>query len=330
MKGNTSKHLRPLSLLTILAVTGTLVAILVLAGKPVPLEAQDTEPESMAHLTLSVVAAEPGQAIDVRGTGFREETDGSFIYTSTITVGGVAIAGVESVDLTSGYLHAARTSASGSHVAEHIDIDPEHTTPDGAFTARVVLPDNLPAGEHHLEMTSCWAGPEGDYPEDGVGPCGTEGLGGGVNDRTAMAAITITEPSDDAISGENTVMPVGEPGPKGDLGPEGAQGPAGPVGEPGPKGDLGPEGAQGPAGPVGEPGSKGDLGPEGAQGPAGPVGEPGPKGDLGPKGEPGPEGAQGPAGVDGGGGALALVALIIAIIGVVAAGGAFMAGRRSG
>ena len=247
MKGNTSKHLRPLSLLTILAVTGTLVAILVLSGKPVLLEAQDTEPESMAHLTLSVVAAEPGQAIDVRGTGFRVETDGSFIYTSTITVGGVALAGVESVDLASGYLHAARTSASGSHVAEHIDIDPEHTTPDGAFTARVVLPDNLPAGEHHLEMTSCWAGPEGDYPEDGVGPCGTEGLGGGVNDRTAMAAITTTEPSDDAISGENTVMPVGEPGPKGDLGPEGAQGPAGPVGEPGPKGDLGPGRRTGPS-----------------------------------------------------------------------------------
>ena len=124
MKDNTSKQVSPLSLLTILVVTGTVAAILALAGKPVLLEAQDTDPKSTANLIMSVVEAEAGQAIDVRGTGFRVETDGSFIYTSTITVGGVAIAGVESVDLASGYLHAARTTATGWHIAEHIDIDP--------------------------------------------------------------------------------------------------------------------------------------------------------------------------------------------------------------
>jgi hypothetical protein len=50
------------------------------------------------------------------------------------------------------------------------------------------------------------------------------------------------------------------PGPAGDTGADGAQGPAGPAG------DTGADGAQGPAGPAG------DTGADGAQGPAGPAG----------------------------------------------------------
>ena len=54
------------------------------------------------------------------------------------------------------------------------------------------------------------------------------------------------------------------PGPAGDTGADGAQGPAGPAG------DTGADGAQGPAGPAG------DTGADGAQGPAGPAGAQGP------------------------------------------------------
>ncbi|MCY4086311.1 MAG: hypothetical protein OXG37_05335 [Actinomycetia bacterium] len=68
-------------------------------------------------------------------------------------------------------------------------------TPDGAFTAEFVLPDDLPAGSHFLEVVSCWGGPDDAYPEDGVAPCDTPGLGGGVNDRVARARVTILEPS---------------------------------------------------------------------------------------------------------------------------------------
>ena len=119
----------------------------------------------------------------VRGYGFR--VGGSFIYTSTITIGDVPIGKVASVDLASGYLHAARTG-----VAEHIDIDPEGTTADGAFVAEFVLPYNLAPGEYELKVTSCWGGPDDAYPEDGTAPCGTAGLGG-VNDLVASATIII-------------------------------------------------------------------------------------------------------------------------------------------
>ena len=148
-----------------------------------------------ALLNLDVSQAEPGDTITVEGSGFRVGTDASFIYSSTITIGGRPIAGVASVDQASGYLHAARTNDSGLYIAEHIDIDPANTKADGAFSAQLVLPDDLQPGDYLLEATSCWAGPDGLYPEDGVAPCGTEGLGGGVNDYIARALITILEPS---------------------------------------------------------------------------------------------------------------------------------------
>ncbi len=89
---------------------------------------------------------------------------------------------------------------SGLYIAEHIDIDPANTVADGAFTAEFVLPNDLPAGDHDLVVTSCWGGPSHTYPEDGVAPCGTEGLGGGVNDRVATASLTIEESAPAALS----------------------------------------------------------------------------------------------------------------------------------
>ena len=154
-------------------------------------QAEDGGEAPKARLTLSVSEGQPGETITVEGSGFRVEEDGSFIYSSTITIGGVPIASVASVDLASGFLHEGRYSDTGQWIAEHIHIDPPGLTPDGAFTAEFVLPDDLPPGDHELVVISCWAGPDGDYPEDGVAPCGTVGLGGGVKDRVATTTLTI-------------------------------------------------------------------------------------------------------------------------------------------
>ncbi|MCY4392110.1 MAG: hypothetical protein OXE43_08655 [Chloroflexi bacterium] len=176
------------ALISLLAVAALLTATFaLLAGSA---RAGDSE-EPTAQLRVSVDEAQPGETITVEGSGFRVETEGSFIYSSTITIGSVPIGGVTSVDPASGFLHLGRTTDTGLWVAEHIDIDPSGTPPDGAFTATFVLPEDLPAGDHELVAISCWAGPDGDYPEDGVAPCGIEGLGGGVKDRVATATLTI-------------------------------------------------------------------------------------------------------------------------------------------
>lgn len=174
------------------------VAVVLTAGLAVPAgsaQAEDDTEEQTAQLTLSVSEAQPGETITVEASGFRAEEDASFIYTSTITIGGVPIAAVSSVDLASGFLHPGRYNETGLWIAEHIHIDPLETTPDGAFTATFVLPDDLPPGDHELVAISCWAGPDGDYPEDGVPPCGTVGLGGGVKDRVARVTLTIVAKS---------------------------------------------------------------------------------------------------------------------------------------
>lgn len=78
-----------------------------------------------------------------------------------------------------------------------------------------------------------------------------------------------------------------------------SRGEQGPKGEPG---DAGPRGEQGPQGPQGEKGEKGDTGPQGLQGEKGEKGDPGPQGpqgDPGPQGEPGQDGAPGTAGAPG-------------------------------
>ena len=177
-------------------------AALTLAGGSA--QAEDDSEEPTAHLTLSVSEARPGESITVEGSGFRVETDQAFIYTSTITIGGVPIAGVSSVDLASSSLHAGRFNDSGLWIAEHLHIDPIDTPPDGAFTATFVLPDDLPAGDHELVVISCWSGPDGDYPEDGVAPCGTVGLGGGVKDRVARVTLTIVAKSAEAPDAADT------------------------------------------------------------------------------------------------------------------------------
>ena len=188
-----------ISLLALAAIPAA--ALAVPAGSA---QAEDDTEEPTAQLTLSVSEARPGETITVEGSGFRAEEDASFIYTSTITIGGVPIAAVTSVDPASGYLHAGRFNDSGVWIAEHIHIDPIDTPADGAFTATFVLPDDLPPGEHELVAISCWAGPDGDYPEDGVAPCGTVGLGGGVKDRVATATLTIVAGTAEAPDAADT------------------------------------------------------------------------------------------------------------------------------
>ena len=186
MKKTTGKYISPLSLGMESAALGAMAVIAALTALPGAVQAGD-----MAKLSLSASEAKPGGTVTVQGSGFRMGTEASFIYTSTITVGGMPIGSVSGVDASTTNLHAARTTDSGTYIAEHIDIDPADTAADGAFTADIVLPGDLSAGEHELQVTSCWGGPDDAYPEDGVAPCGTKGLGGGVNDRVATARITI-------------------------------------------------------------------------------------------------------------------------------------------
>ena len=245
---------------------------------------------STAEISVSVSEAEPGDTITVEGSGFRVGEEASFIYTSTITIGGMPIDSVAGVDLGSGNLHAGRTTDSGLYIAEHIDIDPAGRTPDGAFTAVFVLPEDLPAGDHYLAVTSCWGGPDDAYPEDGVAPCGVPGLGGGVNDRVARALITILEPG------------------------AGQTGPQGPPGDPGSPGAPGAPGKDGKDGLQGAPGLQGVQGVDGALG------------LQGPQGDPGPVGPQGAAADE----TLTYVSLALAIVALIGVAVVFLLGRRSG
>lgn len=81
---------------------------------------------------------------------------------------------------------------------------------------------------------------------------------------------------------------IGPQGPKGDTGPQGADGAQGP------KGDTGATGPQGPEGPKGDTGATGATGP---QGPKGDTGATGPQGETGPQGPKGSDGANGEDGV---------------------------------
>ena len=96
----------------------------------------------------------------------------------------------------------------------------------------------------------------------------------------------------------------------------------------GPAGPEGRRGATGAAGPAGAEGARGGDGPGGQVGPAGAAGPAGASGPAGAEGPAGNAGAAGPEG-DSGGGALAVVALILAIVAILGAGGAFMLGRRT-
>ena len=98
---------------------------------------------------------------------------------------------------------------------------------------------------------------------------------------------------------------AGPPGKDGEQGPPGEQGVAGPPGEDGTRGqpgDEGPPGEQGVAGPPGEDGARGrpgDQGPPGDQGVAGLPGQDGARGRPGDQGPPGEQGVAGPPGEDG-------------------------------
>ena len=125
MKNANRKYVWPMSVATGLAIIGIVAAIIALTPLNGSIQAQD---DSTAVLTVSPNTAEPGDTIAVRGSGFRVGTEASFIYASTITIGDDPIASVASVDLASGFLHAGRTTDSGTYIAEHIDIDPANTT----------------------------------------------------------------------------------------------------------------------------------------------------------------------------------------------------------
>jgi len=105
----------------------------------------------------------------------------------------------------------------------------------------------------------------------------------------------------------------------------GEQGPRGMAGATGIAGAEGPEGPEGSKGNAGATGSKGEAGAAGAQGAAGPAGGQGTTGNAGGQGQPGSAGLQG----DDGSNVLGVIALILAIIGIVGAGGAFLLSRRS-
>jgi len=100
-------------------------------------------------------------------------------------------------------------------------------------------------------------------------------------------------------------------------------------GEAGEQGEAGLQGYRGDTGPAGATGPAGPAGPAGADGKAGANGKAGAAGSAGSDGAAGADGAAGPAGADGGGGALGVIALIVGIVALVAAGGSIMMGRRS-
>jgi len=93
-----------------------------------------------------------------------------------------------------------------------------------------------------------------------------------------MAPLTI---NGNLVATAADVEKVSFPGPKGEVGPVGREGPIGPKGEPGSVGPIGPMGAKGDPGPVGPKGADGRDGTPGSQGVPG---VPGQKGDQGPVG----------------------------------------------
>ena len=135
-------------------------------------------------------------------------------------------------------------------------------------------------------------------------------LGGG----TELALTTGAAPA----TPEPTAEPSGE-AIAGPAGPAGAQGPQGRRGAPGADGSDGADGATGAGGAAGPAGAAGSAGNDGAAGSRGPAGAAGPAGAVGPAGAEGDDGSS----------ILGIVALILAIVALVGAGGAFILGRRA-
>ena len=167
------------------------------------------------------------------------------------------------------------------------------------------------------------------------------GMPGGRSDITNLMASStgdVMMPGPTKTAEETAAAmrgPTGPRGPQGEAGTDGADGAAGargPDGAAGSSGADGSDGANGARGSDGEAGSSGSDGADGSDGTDGTNGARGPAGATGPAGADGATGTagtNGAAGADGGGGILVWIALIVAIVGVVAAGGAFIAGRQS-
>ena len=158
-----------------------------------------------------------------------------------------------------------------------------------------------------------------------------------------ITAATATPAPTSAPTVEPTVEPTMEPatpeptvdmmmmGPEGEQGEQGEQGDQGAQGDPGPRGETGARGPDGPQGAAGSDGSAGAMGAAGDLGPGGAVGQDGargPTGQIGAAGQTGAAGDAGATGASGGVSILHIIALIIAIVALVAAGGAYLA-RRS-
>lgn len=122
---------------------------------------------------------------------------------------------------------------------------------------------------------------------DGADPSGDESYpeAPSVAEQVLAASSTALQIAEDVKSRADSGEFIGPQGPKGDTGPQGADGAQGP------KGDTGATGPQGPEGP------KGDTGATGPQGPKGDTGATGPQGETGPQGPKGSDGARGADGV---------------------------------
>ena len=133
---------------------------------------------------------------------------------------------------------------------------------------------------------------------------------------TPPATLVPTAVPDTPMPTAPVAIPVGPPGEEGD------QGEPGTIGDPGPKGKPGTIGDPGPKGETGSAGSKGTTGSAGPKGATGSGGETGARGDAGPVGEAGARGESGSSGI------LGIVALILGIVAIVGAGGAFLLRRN--
>ena len=130
----------------------------------------------------------------------------------------------------------------------------------------------------------------------------------------APAAVDIAQVVSDLKNDASFLRAVkGADGADGQDGQDGADGNDGPTGFTGENGRQGPDGADGS---------------DGARGPGGAKGADGARGAAGSDGTDGARGSAGAAGEDGSGGALGIVALILTIIALVGAGGAYMLAKR--
>ena len=199
-------------------------------------------------------------------------------------------------------LLAIPTAAFAQRVPPHVfvgtaSLDGTAAVDGAAVTAWIdgeqVAATNASGGEYNLlvdQGDSVYAGKTVSFKISGANAAETAAWTQGGGDVLNLAAAT--------GSGSGSVGEAGASGAKGAKGDKGATGPAGSDGAPGQAGSDGADGAAGPAG---------ATGPAGAAGPAGPAGA---------------------AGEDGGG-PLALIALIIAAVALLAAGGSYMMGRRA-